>query len=100
MLRKILLILTCVPLAASLACSTTETANTNANNVGAANRLDSTNLPPGLSTSPIPMSANSTPGIPDAANVNNIPTGDIPGIPDPNKKTPELCRYRRRFVRQ
>ncbi len=88
MFRKFLFILMCVSFVVNLACSTTGTTNTNAGNVSAANRFDESNLPPGISTSPVPMSANSTPGIPDAANANKVPMENIPGIPDPNKKTP------------
>lgn len=47
--------------------------------------IDANNLPPGLSTSPIPPSANTTPGIPDPKNANSLPKGatPTPGIPDP-----------------
>ena len=49
-----------------------------------ANATNSANIPPEFSTSPIPPSANVTPGIP-ANGVNNLPTGatPTPGIPDP-----------------
>jgi len=92
MLKKILFVLICFSLAGNLACSTAESPPANANIVNAVN-LDPTNLPPGFSTSPIPLDANSTPGIPgpNDANVNSVPTGNIPGIPDTNKmgKTPQ-----------
>ena len=69
------------------ACGSSENTNTNANaNIGAgAVNVDPNNLPPGLSTSPVPISGNSTPGIPDPANANNVPKGGTPtpGIPDP-----------------
>ncbi len=90
MLRNVLFILVCFSVAANLACSSANPPTSNANVANAVN-LNSANLPPGFSTSPVPMSANSTPGIPDPndANANKLPTGNIPGIPDPNKKTPQ-----------
>ncbi|HKX84774.1 MAG TPA: hypothetical protein VJL58_11180 [Pyrinomonadaceae bacterium] len=48
--------------------------------------IDANNLPPGMSASPIPPSAESTPGIPDPANANVSPSPGAtptPGIPDP-----------------
>ncbi len=89
MLRNFLLVVLCFSLGANLACSTAVDAPTaNANTAGAVN-LDPANMPPGFSTSPIPMGANSTPGIPNPndVNANKLPAGSIPGIPDPNKKT-------------
>ncbi len=62
----------------------TEAPNTNTNT--AVVNIDPANLPPGFSTSPVPLSNNSTPGIPaDPANTNLInPKGTpTPGIPDP-----------------
>ena len=91
MLKNFLFVLICFSLGASLACSPAANAPTaNANTANAVN-LDPANMPPGFSTSPIPMGANSTPGIPNPndANANKIPAGNIPGIPDPNKKTPQ-----------
>ena len=80
----------CFTLALNFACSSTGTANTNSANVSATNQVDSTNLPPGFSTSPIPPSANTTPGIPDPANANKVSLQNVPGI-DPSKigKTPQ-----------
>ncbi len=48
-------------------------------------KVDNANMPAGLSTSPIPPSTNTTPGIPAANAVNTIPKGTTPtpGIPDP-----------------
>lgn len=76
------------------ACTTAESPTTNANAVGSnvIQNIDAKDLPPGFSTSPVPMTG-STPGIPDPndANANKIPTGNIPGIPDTSKagKTPQ-----------
>ncbi|HUR99118.1 MAG TPA: hypothetical protein VMZ26_13715 [Pyrinomonadaceae bacterium] len=67
------------------ACGSAES-NSNANSVvGAGNvNVDPNNLPPGLSTSPIPPSANTTPGIPDPKEAANVLKGGTPtpGIPD------------------
>lgn len=71
------------------ACGSATNSNTNANTnqvVGAGNvNVDPNNLPEGLSTSPIPPSANTTPGIPDPKAANQVPKGatPTPGIPDP-----------------
>ncbi len=93
MLMKLFFILLCFSAAANLACSTVQTPNANVANVSTSNQLDPATLPPGFSTNTIPLSANSTPGIPNPndANANKITTGNIPGIPDPNKigKTPQ-----------
>ena len=91
MLRNFLFVLLCFSVGATLACSSAVDAPTANANVASAVNLDPANMPPGFSTSPVPMSANSTPGIPDPndANANKLPTGNIPGIPDPNKKTPQ-----------
>lgn len=90
MLRNFLFILICFLVAANTACSSATAPTANANTANVVN-LDPANMPPGFSTSPIPIGANSIPGIPDPndANANKIPTGNIPGIPDPNKKTPQ-----------
>ena len=90
MLRNFVFILIAVLTAANLACSTATTPTANISTANAVN-VDSANLPPGFSTSPVQMGANSTPGIPDPndTNANKVPTGNIPGIPDPNKKTPQ-----------
>lgn len=75
----------------TLACGSTDN-DANANKIGTGNvSVNSNNLPPGFSASPIPPSSNSTPGIPDPANANNVPKGatPTPGIPDPaNIKKP------------
>lgn len=93
MLRKLLFVLMCSSLAASFACTTAQTPNANSSTVGTNNQVNAANLPPGFSTNSIPLSANSTPGIPNPndANANKIATGNIPGIPDPSKigKTPQ-----------
>ena len=92
MWKNILFVLICLMFIANTGCSTTDTAtSTNANaNVGNVVNLDPANLPPGFSTSPVPVNGN-IPGIPNPndANANKIPAGNIPGIPDPNKKTPQ-----------
>ena len=68
------------------ACGSAES-NTNTNqSAGVGNvNVDANNLPEGLSTSPIPPSGNTTPGIPDPKNANSVPKGGTPtpGIPDP-----------------
>ena len=91
MLKRILFVLTFCLFAVSFACSSTETTNVNAGHGGAANKVDSANIPPEFSTNSVPLSANSAPGIPDPANANKVPTGNIPGIPDTTKtgKTPQ-----------
>ncbi|MBA3633508.1 MAG: hypothetical protein H0W58_12005 [Acidobacteria bacterium] len=72
-------------LAVNIACSAIETSNTNTN-VNAVTNLNNANLPPEFSGSPLPMSANSTPGIPNSnsVNINSMPKGatSTPGIPD------------------
>lgn len=92
MLRKFLFVLICFSAAGNLACSTAESPPANVNTTNAAN-LDPANLPPGFSTSPIPLGTNSTPGIPgpNDSNANAAPAKNIPGIPDTNKmgKTPQ-----------
>jgi hypothetical protein len=71
------------------ACGSTTETNVNANNSAGTGPVpvDPNNLPPGLSTSPVPPSGNSTPGIPDPAAANNLPKGatPTPGIPDPSE---------------
>ena len=64
------------------ACGTSPQTNTNVTvNVASGNNA---NIPPEFSTSPVPPSANTTPGIP-ANGVNALPKGatPTPGIPDP-----------------
>lgn len=92
MLKKVSLVLFCFSIATTLACSSGNTpsnANANMMNGGAVN-LDPANLPPGFSTSPVPVNGN-IPGIPNPndPNSNKVPMSNIPGIPDPNKKTPQ-----------
>ncbi len=68
------------------ACSSSTDTNANTNTVGVGNvTVDANNLPEGLSASPLPPSANTTPGIPDpkAANVIQKGATPTPGIPDP-----------------
>lgn len=94
-MRNYLFILALFTLSLVSACSTAESPKTNANTVGAngIQNINAEDLPPGFSTSPVPMSANSTPGIPgpNDVNANKVPTGNIPGIPDTNKmgRTPQ-----------
>lgn len=65
------------------ACGSVETGNTNSN-TNTAVAIDPANIPEGLSTTPLPPSTNSTPGIPPANAVNAVPKGatPTPGIPD------------------
>ena len=78
----------------SLSCTTAESPTTNGNVVSGnvIKNINAADLPPGFSTSPVPMTG-STPGIPgpNDVNANKIPAGGIPGIPDPSKigKTPQ-----------
>ncbi len=94
MLRKILSILVVGLFTLNMACSSNESSNANVNAVNLTNTISPTNMPPGLSTTPVPLSANSTPGIPDpkTIGVNNAINSNapIPGIPDPKTigKTP------------
>lgn len=90
MMKNYLLGLICFSAATGFACSTTGNANVNANTANTAVVLDANNLPPGLSSSPVPVNGN-IPGIPNPndPNANKISTSNIPGIPDPNKKTPQ-----------
>jgi hypothetical protein len=90
MWKNLFFVLICFTSAANLACSTTDTATSTNANVGNVVNLDPANLPPGFSTSPVPVNGN-IPGITNTndANANKIPGGNIPGIPDPNKKTPQ-----------
>ena len=93
MLKKFLFVLFCSVLGFNLACgSATETGgNANANGVNTA--VANQPLPPGITTSPLPVSGN-TPGIPANAtvvNMNAMPKGStpIPGI-DPKKANQPL----------
>ncbi len=91
--RIFLYVLIGFALAGNSACTKAESPVVNANTGVNAVNIDPSNLPPGFSTSPVPMGANSTPGIPGAndTNANAVPSGNIPGIPDTNKmgKTPQ-----------
>ena len=86
MLNKFLIALVCCLFSVNLACQATDTTSKNANAVS--NSVDSANMPPGFSGSPIPINGNSIPGITNVnqANVNK----PAPGIPDSTKagKTP------------
>ncbi|MCY7376464.1 MAG: hypothetical protein LH472_10895 [Pyrinomonadaceae bacterium] len=88
-MKNYLFILTLFLLSLNSACATAESPSANANTIGAngIQNMNAADLPPGFSTNAIPMSANSTPGIPgpNDANANKVPTGNIPGIPDTNK---------------
>ena len=94
MLRRILFCLFSFLLTINLACSMTPSSNVNVNAVSTSNQNTPANLPPGLSTNPVPLTANSTPGIPDpnTTGTNNSVRGTAPtpGIPNPKTigKTP------------
>lgn len=66
------------------ACGSTPANNANSNANGAV-KLDNNNLPPGLSTSPVPLNGTPTPGIP--ASPMTVPKGatPTPGIPSPEE---------------
>lgn len=86
MLRKFLVIFSCVFFAINLACQSASQPNGNTT-------VDQSNLPEGLSTKPLPTNEERPAGIPDTANMNaNAPKGGTPtpGIPDPKTmgKTP------------
>jgi hypothetical protein len=78
----------------NMACSNAPTSNSQTNQAVVVN-ANPTKMPEGLSTNQIPLSANTTPGIPDpkAVNANNNNKGatSTPGIPDTTKtgKTPQ-----------
>lgn len=84
MSKNVFLILILALIAINSACSPADVPNTNANTNVVVN--SPTNLPPGFSTSPVPPSGNTTPGIPAPGNVN-ISNGakgaTTPGIPAP-----------------
>lgn len=75
-------------------CSTASTPNINSNQAVVVNS-NQANLPEGLSANQVPLSTNSTPGIPDPkisqTNNNSKGTSSTPGIPDTTKigKTPQ-----------
>lgn len=87
-MRIYLLIFTFSMLFLNLSCTTAESPTTNANTVGGnvIQNINAADLPPGFSTSPVPM-IGSTPGIPgpNDVNANKIPVGNIPGIPNADK---------------
>jgi hypothetical protein len=85
MYKTLSVILTCLLALIAFACAGAgNSANTNAG-MNAAN-IDNNNMPPGLSTSPLPVNG-TTPGIPDPSQVNvnmNVKGATpTPGIPDP-----------------
>lgn len=86
MSNKFVLVLILVNFLTGLACSpASEKTSNSAKNTNIITNIDPKNLPPGLSASPIPPSANTTPGIPDPKSVNaNLQKGatPTPGIPD------------------
>ena len=94
MLRRILYFLVSCLLTMNLACSPNQSSDANANVVSPSNTNAPTNMPPGLSTSPVPLTTNSTPGIPDPKKIETSNTtkrgAPTPGIPDPKTigKTP------------
>lgn len=94
MTKKVLFILISFLILINLACSKAGAPNSEANKAIVVNASQAT-LPEGLSANQIPLSANSTPGIPDAksVNANTISKGasSTPGIPDTTKigKTPQ-----------
>jgi len=76
MLRIFLAVSICFLLLVNLSCQSADTTNANT----------TANVPPELSGSPVPITANSTPGIPDPNSANVKPmTGTTPGIPDTSK---------------
>lgn len=85
MLKNVLILVICAAFLAGIACGPAATPNTNTGRPNGNVNSNMTNLPEGLSTQPITPSGNSTPGIPDPANVNKLPKGatPTPGIPDP-----------------
>jgi hypothetical protein len=75
MLRNLLTVSICFLLLINLACQSADNSNANTR----------ANSPPELSGSPVPLTTNSTPGIPDpnsAVNANKPTTKTTPGIPD------------------
>jgi hypothetical protein len=90
MLKALILVSALISAAIIGGCSSSGS-NSNANmnqSVGAGNvTVDANNLPEGLSASPMPPSANTTPGIPDPKDANNVPKGatPTPGIPSPEQ---------------
>jgi hypothetical protein len=71
----------------AIGCGSTPASNANAaRNSNVATNVSAKDLPPEMSTSPVPPSANSTPGIPPANAVMNVPKGSTP-TPGINPKT-------------
>ena len=84
MLRSIAVLLGSMIVLAGAGCGSSVPSNANSNSNSNANmaiRMDPANMPPGLSTSPLPPSASMPPGIP--ANGTVLPVGKTPtpGIP-------------------
>jgi len=94
MLKRIFFILINLLFAVNLACTNAVTTNSNTNKPPVLSNTNPTNLPEGLSANQLPLTNNSTPGIPDPksvnANSNSKSPGSTPGIPDTTKigKTP------------
>ncbi len=88
MIKKILFVLINLLLAVNLACTNAVAPNSEMNKAVVVN-ANPTDLPEGLSANQIPLSANSTPGIPDPKSVNansdSKATTSTPGIPDTTK---------------
>lgn len=90
MSKNVLFVFVCALCALTLGCQTQPAPNATVNANSGANvmtNIDPKNMPPGLSSSPLPPSTNTTPGIPDpkTMNANILPKGatPTPGIPDP-----------------
>ena len=82
MTKKFLFAVICFSFALTLACEPTTTET----NISNTSQVDTKTLPPEFSTSPVPPSANSTPGIPDPKSVDANASPEkgaaaTPGIP-------------------
>ena len=94
MINKKIFALVSLLVAVNFACSNATTSNSQTNQAVVVN-ANLTNLPEGLSANQIPLTTNSTPGIPDPKSVNENSnskgTTSTPGIPDTTKtgKTPQ-----------
>ncbi len=86
-MKNYLFILTLFALGSACSIAESPKTNSNASSANMIQNANATDLPPGFSTSPIPVNSNSIPGIPgpNDPNANRVPTGNIPGIPDANK---------------
>lgn len=86
MSKKTILFLIFINITIAFGCSSTaENSSKKSTNANVVTNIDPKNMPPGLSASPIPPSANTTPGIPDPKTINaNMTKGTTPtpGIPD------------------